>query len=216
MKKLVVILVFINFVAHAQIGGIGVYKFLNLPLSARTGSLGGNLISVYDDDLNLVAQNPSLLSKGMNNKLALSYINYFTDINYGYTTYARHIDKIGTFAAGIQFADYGKFIAADENGDITGQFRASDYSLNLTYAREIDSNFSVGGQFKTIYSRFESYFSIGSALDISATYHRSKRNFAAALVIKNIGYQWRSYNRGVNESLPFEIQLGVSKKPGNS
>ena len=33
----------------AQIGGDATYQFINLPFSARTASLGGNLISVKDD-----------------------------------------------------------------------------------------------------------------------------------------------------------------------
>jgi hypothetical protein len=208
-----VFFVFVSFTkSFSQSGGKSTYQFLNLPFAARTAALGGNAISTKDDDINLSLQNPSLLDSSMHNKLALNYINYFTDVNYGYTAYARHFKNIGTFSGGVQFLNYGKFTAADETGLITGQFKAADYSLNLSYARAIDSTFSIGGTLKTIYSVLEQYTSVGSAIDIAATYYNKKRLFTAAAVIKNIGIQWKPYRPGNREPLPFEMQLGVSKK----
>src|ERR1051326_689373 len=119
----------------AQIGGNATYEFLNLPFSARTAALGGNVISVKDDDINLIAQNPSLLNSSMDNKLALNYVNYFSDVNYGYTAFAKSLGKIGNFSAGMQFLDYGKFTRADENGIQQGTFHASEYCMNLGYSK---------------------------------------------------------------------------------
>jgi hypothetical protein len=199
--------------ASAQVGGNATYQFLNLPFSARTASLGGNLICVKDDDINLIVQNPSLLNSSMSNKLALNYINYFSDINYGYTTYARTIGKLGNFSAGMQYLDYGKFTRADETGETDGSvFFASEYCLNLGYSHEIDTMFSLGAQLKTIYSNLESYWSIGNAVDLGATYNNTKRNLTAAIVVKNIGMEWRTYME-TRERLPFEVQAGFSAKP---
>ena len=196
----------------AQIGGNSVYQFLDLPFSARTAALGGNLICVKDDDINLIAQNPSLLNSSMDNKLPMSYVNYFSDINYGYTTFAKSVSgKIGNFSVGMQFLDYGKFTRADETGATQGTFRANDNCLSLGYSKEIDTMFSVGAQLKTIYSVLDSYYSIGNAVDLAGTYYNSKRNITVAAVIKNVGMEWRSYYQ-TREGLPREYQLGFSKK----
>lgn len=203
----------------AQTGGNNTYEFLNLSNPARVASLGGTLISVKDNDLNLSFQNPSLLDSTMHNTLSLSYVDYFTDIKYGYAAYSRTYKKtcgersrtIGSFSAGIQFLDYGNFTSASVTGEITGQFTAAEYALNLAYARPIDSMFSVGGTLKTIYSKLGEYTSYGNALDIGAVYNNKKRLLSAAFVIKNIGKQWKTYYI-VHEPLPFEIQLGVSQK----
>lgn len=198
----------------AQVGGNNTYEFLNLPISARVSALGGNLISVKDNDLNVSLINPSLLTDSMNNSIALSYINYFSDINYGYVAYARHIDKIGNFSAGIHYLDYGKFKRADEIGNVDGDFGASEMSFNLAYAKSIlDTNLTVGVTLKTIYSHLESYTSWGSAIDLGATYVRPSHGFVAAVVVKNVGRQWKPYVEGNREKLPFEVQLGISKKP---
>jgi hypothetical protein len=198
----------------AQIGGNGTYQFLNLPVSARVSSLGGNLISVKDNDLNVALTNPSLLTDSMNNNVALSYINYFANVNYGYAAYAKHFNNIGNFSVGIHYLDYGKFTRADEIGNTEGTFGAGEMSFNIAYARSIiDSNLTVGATLKTIYSHLESYTSWGSAIDLGATYFSPKSNFAVAAVIKDIGRQWKPYVAGDVEKLPFEMQIGISKKP---
>ncbi|MBA3706800.1 MAG: type IX secretion system protein PorQ [Bacteroidetes bacterium] len=216
IRKLLLLFVIplVCFPAFAQVGGNNTFEFLNLPISARVTALGGNLISVKDNDLNVALINPSLLTDSMNNNVALSYINYIADINYGYVAFGKHFKKLGNFSAGIQYLDYGKFIAADEVGAQLGEFGANEMSFNLAYARSIlDSNFTVGATLKTIYSQLESYTSWGSAIDVGATYYNPKKNFAAAVVIKNMGRQWRPYVEGNREKLPFEVQIGISKKP---
>lgn len=211
-KLLLFFSILLHICSNAQSGGNGTYSFLNLSSPARPAALGGTLISIKDNDLNLSFQNPSLLDSAMHNSLSLSYIDYLSDIKYGYAAYSRTYKKIGSFSAGMQFLDYGDFDAANTIGEITGKFYASDYSLNLAYARPlIDSMLSVGATVKTIYSKLGEYTSIGNALDIGAVYYNNKRLFSAGLIIKNIGKQWKTYTVH-HEPLPFEIQLGVSKK----
>jgi hypothetical protein len=198
--------------ASSQNGGSGIYKFLDLPVPARTAALGGNTIALQDDDMTLSFQNPALLSKNTNNQACFAFIDYFADIKYGYTAYARSFEKIGNFSAGMQFVNYGSFQAADEFGTIEGNFKASDYSLNLAYSRQKDSTFSYGVTIKTIYSKYERYYSVGSALDLGATYHNHKHNFDISVVGRNFGMQWRSYSGNGKEKLEFTSQIGISKK----
>jgi hypothetical protein len=214
VKKILVIFAsFFSLAATAQMGGNNTFEFLNLPISARVSALGGNLLTARDGDLNVALVNPALLTDSMDNNVALSYINYFSDVNYGYAAYAKKFNKIGVISAGIQYLDYGKFIRADEIGNTEGTFSANEMSFNVSYARSIlDSNLTVGGTLKTIYSHLESYTSTGSALDLGAVYVRPKRGWAAAVVIKNVGRQWKTY-AGHKEKLPFEVQLGLSMKP---
>ncbi|MBE9469560.1 MAG: type IX secretion system protein PorQ [Bacteroidetes bacterium] len=213
MRKLnIFFLLFISINSFAQIGGNSVYEFLNLSSSARAASLGGDVIAIKDNDLGLCSYNPSLLNNSMSNNLVLDYVNYFTDINYAYVSYAKTYDNIGNFAIGLQSINYGDFIEADENGLITGNFKSSEYALNLFYSRELDSMFSVGANLKPIYSVFDSYTSYGIALDAGITYHNEKKQLTAAFVMKNLGTQIKPYHEGNREPLPFELEIGVSKK----
>ena len=199
--------------SYSQPGGNTPYQFLNLPISARVTALGGNLISVRDNDLNVALRNPSLLTDSMNNNVALSFINYFAGVKYGYAALGKHLKKGGNCSAGLYYLDYGKMKQTDATGDVLGVFGAIELSFNLSYAHSvIDSNFSIGVDLKTIYSAMDSYTSLATALDFGATYYNPKTNFGLAAVVKNVGRQWISYRDGNRESLPFEIQLATSYK----
>lgn len=198
----------------AQSGGDNVFDFLSLPPSARVGALGGKQVSIFDDDVNFVHSNPSLLNGSMSNQIALNYINYLADINYYYLTYARTVGNIGNIGAGLQYFNYGEFIAANIHGDRTGTFNASDYTINLYYSRPIlDSLLHVGGTLKLISSNYEAYNAFGVGLDAGVTYYNADRLFSAAFVVKNLGFQLNTYSStSGQEPFPFEIQMGVTQK----
>ncbi len=209
---LLFLLLLTSIAASAQIGGSHTYQFLSLPNSARVAALGGNFLAVKDDDISLAIANPSLITKEMHNKLALSYINYYSDVNYGFAAYSRSFNKIGSFVASLQYINYGSFTQADANGETYGTFKAGEYALNIGWARSLDSNFSIGSNLKIIQSSLESYSSFGLAVDIAATYQSKNKRFISSLMFKNIGRQLSYYNEGNRESLPFEIQFGLSEK----
>jgi len=196
----------------AQSGGQSTYKFLNLSNSARMAALGGSGLAVKDNDISLALFNPSLIGPGIDNHLALSFVDYFAGINYGFVSYSKTFEKYGSFVGGLQFIDYGRFTEADETGETYGQFSAGEYAFILGWGRQLDSSFSIGANLKNIYSDFREYKSYGLAVDVSGTYHNSEHGFAASLIFKNIGRQIVKYTDGDREALPFEVQLSMSKK----
>ena len=212
-KNLIAFLVLLNYAATAQTGGDNTYEFLNLPSAARIASMGGVFVSVKDNDINLVLQNPSALNNNMHNQLAFNYVDYLSDIKYGYVACARNYDKIASFAVGLDYLNYGKFIAADANGIQTGTFSAAEYALNMSASRPFgDSLFSVGATVKLIYSQLESYNSFGIASDIGLNYYNPEKEFCITLVARNIGTQITTYTPGNHEPLPFQIDFGISKR----
>jgi len=197
--------------AMAQKGGESTYSFLGLANAARVASLGGEVVSLRDDDINMVFHNPALLSPGMHNNLSLNYVNYFAGVNYGYASYAYSLDDIGNFGAGMHYVNYGTFDRTDELGNIQGTFKASEYALNLFYSRSIlDSALTIGANLKPIFSSLEQYTSFGLALDLGASYYLSRSLTSFGLVFKNMGAQITSYT-GTRENLPFEIQAGITQ-----
>jgi len=196
----------------AQLGGGSIYRFMDIPSSARVASLGGNQIAVRDNDLNLAIYNPALLNESMNSQLALSYVKYFSDINFGFVSYAKHIDSVATFAATLQFVDYGTFNETDDTGQDIGTFKAGDYVLNLSGGYAIDTLFSVGATVKLIYSSLASYSSFGAAVDLAGTYANDHSGWTASAVVRNVGYQFTTYTSDEREAIPFQIQFGVTKK----
>jgi len=215
-QKKIVILAFLLFgyTVSAQIGGETTYQFLTLTNSARVAALGGNQVAVNDScDLNLPYYNPALLRGSMANQLLINYVNYMTDINYGYASYSYSFDRYGTVAAGMHYINYGKFIEADENGTISGnQFKAGEYALYLIYANQF-KRWHYGVTLKPILSVFESYQSFGIAGDAGISWI-SKNNLSSfGLVARNFGTQITTYyENGKREPIPLEVLAGISQK----
>ncbi len=208
---LVVAFFFIIPQSRSQVGGESTYEFLNLPNSARIAALGGSYLAVYDHDITLSLANPSLISEDMHNNLGFSFIDYYTDINYGYAQYARTFNKIGTFVATMQFINYGEFERADETGQRNGTFTAGEYALNIGWGRRLAPHWTIGANIKFIYSSFEAYNSFGIAVDVAGSYIHEEAGFTASIIARNIGLQLTSYYSGQTHPLPFELQLGLSQ-----
>lgn len=198
--------------AFAQKGGTQAFSFLNLPNSARVAALGYNFAAIDDNDLSLGLNNPSLINSEMHNDISMNFVDYYSDISYGFLTYSRTFEKAGSFAASIQYIDYGKFTETDQTGAVLGEFTGNEFAPVIGWGRRLDSSFSIGANLKAVYSSLETYSSFGLATDVSGTYHSVKSGMVMSLIARNIGAQLTSYHNDVKESMPFEIQFGLSKR----
>lgn len=198
---------------HAQIGGRGIYDFLNLTPSARIGALGGFNVSTIDEDVNFGFQNPALVSPAMHGNISLSIVNYLSDIGYGYASYSHTIDKVGSFHSGIHYVNYGKMEGADVFGNLTGEFSANDIAWLIGFSRSW-KQFRYGSNMKLIHSNLApGYNSFGMSFDFGASYQSKNELFSAGLVMRNLGLQFSTYVPGASkEPLPFEIMAGISNK----
>ncbi len=219
--KILVLVLLINLLSFyhgaCQIGGNGTYRFLDLTNSAKVAALGGTQIAFTDHDLDLSFYNPSILSDSMKNQLSINYVNYIAGIGVGYVVFAPDIKGRNTFAAGIHYVNYGTFEGASETGQATGNFSAAEYAFNLYYSRTLSSQLRLGINIKPILSSFESYQSVGLAADLGVTYLMKDKRTAVAFVARNLGSQIKTYyQNGDHEKLPWDIQLGFSRRLANA
>lgn len=209
-------LLFISMLAiisvRGQIGGDNTYEFINLTSSPRIAGMGGDFLTINDNDILLTVSNPSLINEKMDNQLGVSFVDFYTDVNYGFAAYSKSIKNVGNFVGSVQYINYGTFEGADATGELTGKFYAGESAFNIGWGRQLDSLFSIGANLKFIYSSLESYNSFGMAVDVAGSYHSRDGSFTASLIAKNIGRQLTAYNGGNIEPLPFELQVGLSKK----
>ncbi|MCD0465500.1 type IX secretion system protein PorQ [Flavobacterium sp. ENC] len=214
LKHLVLFLMLlICSVSFGQIGGRYTYQFLNLTTSPRQAALGGNTITIYDEDVNQVMFNPATLNEDMDNHLAINYGSYYGEASYGTASYAYTYDRhVQTFYAGVSYINYGTFDGYDENGQATSDFTGSEGALSLGYAYNIPyTNIHFGANAKLITSTLETYNSIGGAIDLGFLYIDERNDINLALVVRNIGTQFTTYS-GIKENLPLEIIAGVSQE----
>ncbi len=198
---------------EAQTGGRTVFTSLDVPASARIAASGGHLPAVRDGDLNLALYNPSLLDSLAHQRVALNYVNYFSGVNLGFASYAHHLDSSNiTLAATIQYVDYGKLVERDVTGLQTGTFNAGDYALVIGAAKPIDSLFTAGVNVKGIYSTIAGFNAWGLALDAGVTYYNPKRQFTAALVVRNLGFVASQFTENVRDTLGANLMVGITKR----
>lgn len=216
MKKAILFfaLIFNYFqISFAQLGGQHTFAFLNLSPSARVSGLAGNLITVVDDDVNLAYANPALLNPLMHQQISFQHNFHLGKIQNGYASYAQYFDGLKmTFHAGIQYVDYGELQQTNEFGDVEGTFQANENAFVLGASRPIDERLTIGANVKFITSRLETYNSIGFSSDVAAVYADTANRFTATLVFKNVGSQISTYTENNFEPLPFDIQVGISKR----
>ncbi|MDX1665635.1 MAG: type IX secretion system protein PorQ [Saprospiraceae bacterium] len=200
--------------AGAQLGGNHVFSFLNLSPSARVSALGGNLITVRDDDVNLSFLNPGLLNPRMHQQISFNHNFHFSNVQHGYASYGQYVPRLNTtFHLGLQYVNYGEFDATDVFGQVNGTFKAAEYAIVAGGGYQVDERLALGANLKVISSQLESYNSLGIATDLSAVYFDTASQVTATLVFRNIGVQLSTYeDDGQREDLPFEIQVGISKR----
>jgi hypothetical protein len=195
-----------------QSGSAGAFSFLKLTLPARLAASGGSPLAVFDKDINLAIYNPSLITKDIDKHLTFNFTDYFTDIHGGSAAYSGTYKKLGSLTASLQFLNYGTFKQADADGNILGEFYASDYAFQLGWGRSLHPFFSMGANVKIIYSKYESYSSSAVAVDVAASYHSKSKRTAASLIARNLGRQLKPYVEGSDEDLPGELILSLSHK----
>jgi len=196
----------------AQIGGQNIFQSLQIAPSARQAALGGNVLSPRDGDLALAIFNPALLDSNMHNHASLSYVNYYSDINLGFASYARSLDSLWTVSGTMQYVSFGDFDRTDETGAVIGQFSAGDYAFIAGASRIIDTSFTLGANLKVLYGTLDSYSSFALATDLAASYINRSRKLEAAIVFGNIGYQLNGYTDNSKEKLPLNVKVGITKR----
>lgn len=211
-KSIICALLLFSSALCGQIGGDRIFTFMNLVTSARVAAQGGSPIANPEPDLNFALHNPALLRDTMHNSLALSVVDFVSDITYLDAAYARKVKGLpGMFYGQVRYFDYGTFDRADVLGVRQGTFKVSDFTVSAGYSYAIDSNWRVGAKMKTVFSQYDIYRSSGLAFDFGATYKFLNPDVVISLLVKNAGIQLQSFNE-TRESLPFEIQLGSSYK----
>lgn len=190
--------------------GTNVYSFMNTPISARQAALGGDVISVYDDDVSMAITNPSLLNIEMHNAISIDVASYLADSKYGTLAYARDLERGHLAMFNARYMDYGKIPRTDIDGVQNGDFKAVDASIGIGYAYQFEDSWTVGTQINYVNSKIDNFTSSAILGNFGITYHREDRGETVALSMRNFGYQLDSYN-GEREKMPFRVDIGYTR-----
>ena len=242
-----VLLIIFNVPAQAamvKVGQTGA-QFLKIDASARAVGMGSAYI-MLGRDASAVFYNPACLDL-MEQKYDFfaNRTQWVADISYYHMSLAGKLpNNMGTVALSSIFADYGYIegtlpVAKSINpkGYIeTGDIDCGSYAFGLTYSKQINSKFTIGGQLKYIgqnlgwtYDEKESSGngtvlnddkinnSFGFAYDFGTIYYPGWKSFRFGMSIRNfsqefdfdVGYPGSEENEGRYE-LPLTFIMGAA------
>lgn len=212
MKKtsLIIILTIMAIAARGQDSRTG-YNFLKLPVSAHAAALGGDNISIIEDDESMIFNNPALLSSVSDKTINLNYMNYMSGANTASAAFNRIIKERASVAASAQFIDYGKMKEVDENNVQTGEFSAKDISIAGYFSYMLTDRIAGGITAKFVTSYIGDYNSIAMGVDLGLNYYDPDKEWSVSLVAKNLGGQLKAYDDQYDR-MPIDVQLGASKR----
>lgn len=187
------------------------YNFLRLPMSAHAGALGGDNISIIEDDEALIFNNPALLSTVSDKTINLNYLNYMSGSNCLSAAFNKIIKERASVAVSAQYIDYGSMKQTDENNVQSGEFSAKDIAIAGYFSYMLTDQLAGGVTAKFITSYIGDYNSIGVGVDLGLNYYNTDLDLSASLVAKNLGGQVKAYD-DTYEKMPIDIQLGATKR----
>lgn len=200
--------------AQAQLaGGSSVYNFLQLSTNPLHSALGGQNISVISKDVAMGYQQPALIRKELDQQYAFVFTSLQAGIKNLHFSGSIYSEKLATaFAGSVQYFSYGSIPQTDASGNELGTVKPRDYVLQVGASRQYGQHWHYGAAIKFIQSNYGIYRSSAIAMDIGVNYYDSSRLWQAGLLMKNMGTQLVSYTGEGKDNLPFDLQLGVTKR----
>lgn len=187
------------------------YNFLRLPVSAHAAALGGDNITIIDDDQMLIFSNPALLASVSDKTVSLSYMNYMAGTSMAGAAFNRVVKEKASWAASAQYIGYGTMKQTGTDGTQLGEFSAKDIAVAGYFSCMLSERIVGGITAKFVTSYIGNYSSIGMGVDLGLNYYDPDHDWSVSLVGKNLGGQLKAYDDEY-DPMPIDIQLGVSKR----
>ena len=212
MKKTVfsILLLLLSLSVHPQETQTA-YNFLRLPVSAHVAALGGDNITITDDDASLIFHNPALIQNTTHNTVNLNMMTYMQGTVTASAAYVRAVGDRASWGINGRYMDYGKMKETDNRGVETGTFGARDICVGGTFSYGLTNYISGGISAKMAASYMGNYNSLAALVDLGLNYFHPDQEWSISAVVRNLGGQLSAYDDEF-ERMPLDLQLGVSKR----
>lgn len=216
MKKVVLALLIciLATTSKAQESQTG-YNFLRLPVSAHVAALGGENITIVEDDPTLTFHNPALMSSVSDRSINLNYMTYMEGVKTASASFVKAWKERGTWGVEAQYMDYGSMKETTTDNIETGTFSAKDIMVAGTFSYLLNDHIAGGVTAKWVNSYIAGYSSMAAAVDLGLNYFDEEKGISLSAVARNLGGQIKAFNDDF-EKMPLDLQLGFSKKLGNA
>ena len=187
------------------------YNFLRLPVSAHVAALGGDNITLTENDATLIFHNPALIQQVDDRTLNLNMMTYMQGTVTGSASFVKAFGTRGTWGVSGRYLDYGKMKETDDQGKQTGTFGARDVAIGGTFAYGLTEHISGGITAKLVASYIGNFSSLATAVDLGLNYYNPDNEWSISAVARNLGGQLEAFEDDF-ERMPLDLQMGVSKR----
>ena len=191
------------------------YNFLRLPVSAHVSALGGENITLPDDDATLIFHNPSLINFVSDKTINLNYMTYMEGAKTASAAFVKAAGERASWGVMAQYMDYGTFKQTTADGQQLGTFSARDIAVGGTFAYALTNLLSGGVTAKFITSYIAGYHALAVAVDLGLNYFDEDHDLSFSAVARNLGGQVKAYDDHF-ERIPLDLQIGATKRIGQS
>lgn len=190
------------------------YNFLRLPVSAHAAALGGDNVSIIEDDPSLTFSNPALLSSVSDKTLNLNFMTYMAGAITGSASYSRVASDKASWGVMGQYINYGSMKETNEDNIQTGEFSAQEIALAGAFSYTLAKNLVGGITARWVASYMGGYNSMAASIDLGLNYYNPETEWSVSAVARNLGGQFKAYDENYGK-MPLDLQIGASKRFAN-
>lgn len=187
------------------------FNTLRLPASSHAAALGGQNVTLIEDEPTAGWYNPALYANVSDLSAGLDFMTYAAGSTWMGAHFVKAFGERHTMAVGVQYMNYGKMDETDETGNTLGQFSAKDIVIGAGYSYLLSDRWTGGANLKMMVSNLADYTALAAAIDVGVNYYDDENDLSVSASLQNIGTQLKAYHDGQRTHLPFTLALGFSK-----
>lgn len=187
------------------------FNTLRLPASSHAAALGGQNVTLIEDEPTAGWYNPALYANVSDLSAGLDFMTYAAGSTWMGAHFVKAFGERHTIAVGVQYMNYGKMDETDEAGNTLGQFSAKDIVIGAGYSYLLSDRWTGGANLKMMVSNLADYTALAAAIDVGVNYYDDENDLSVSASLQNIGTQLKAYHDGQRTHLPFTLALGFSK-----
>lgn len=187
------------------------FNTLRLPASSHAAALGGQNVTLIEDEPTAGWYNPALYANVSDLSAGLDFMTYAAGSTWMGAHFVKAFGECHTMAVGVQYMNYGKMDETDEAGNTLGQFSAKDIVIGAGYSYLLSDRWTGGANLKMMVSNLADYTALAAAIDVGVNYYDDENDLSVSASLQNIGTQLKAYHDGQRTHLPFTLALGFSK-----
>lgn len=187
------------------------FNTLRLPASSHAAALGGQNVTLIEDEPTAGWYNPALYANVSDLSAGLDFMTYAAGSTWMGAHFVKAFGERHTMAVGAQYMNYGKMDETDEAGNTLGQFSAKDIVIGAGYSYLLSDRWTGGANLKMMVSNLADYTALAAAVDVGVNYYDDENDLSVSTSLQNIGTQLKAYHDGQRTHLPFTLALGFSK-----